>query len=138
VTVTITGLADLNDVLRAIAPREGINLIRATAQDIASQLAKSAKEKAPDDPSTGAPDLKSGIKAKRDKSTRDKVSSSVRVYGAFYWRYLEYGQGPDGVEHAFFLKALQEMRPDMDRVYLEAFGKKLAARLARERKRRGL
>jgi hypothetical protein len=29
------------------------------------------------------------------------------------------------------------MRPDMERVYLEAFGRKLAARLARERKRRG-
>jgi HK97 gp10 family phage protein len=138
VTVNITGLSDLNEVLRTIAPREGINLMRATVQDIAAQLAKTAKQRAPDDPTTGAPDLKTGIKAKRDKTTRDSVSSSVRVYKAFYWRFLEYGQGPDGVEHAFFLKSLEEMRPNMDRVYMQAFGKKLAARLARERKRSGL
>lgn len=132
-TVTITGIEDVNHALTEVGPREGRNLIRATVQDIAQQLAKSAKEFAPSD--TGG--LKAGIKAKRDKPTRNTVSSSVRVFGAYYWRFLEYGDGPDNVEHAFFLKALQEMRPDMDRVYMEAFAKKLAARIKREMKRRG-
>jgi hypothetical protein len=81
--------------------------------------------------------MDAGIKAKRDKPTRNTVASSVRVYDAYYWRFLEYGDGPDGVEHAFFLKALQEMRPNMDRVYMDAFAKKLAARIKREMKRRG-
>jgi HK97 gp10 family phage protein len=132
-SVTITGIADVNRALNEVGPKEGRNLIRATVQDIAQQLAKSAKKNAPSD--GGA--LKAGIKAKRDKTTRDTVSSSVRVYGAFYWRFLEYGDGPDNVEHAFFMKALQEMRPNMDRVYMDAFAKKLTARIKREMKRRG-
>ena len=140
--ITVNGIADLNRILTSIAPREGINLMRATAQDIAQQIAKSAKQNAPDDPTTGPPDLKSSIKAKRRRGSRERVQSDVVVQrsgkgDAFYWRFLELGQGPDGVEHAFFLKALQEMRPDMERVYLEAFARKLVARMARERKRAG-
>ena len=129
----IAGIADVNKVLQEIGPREAKNLIRATAQDIASKLAKSAKENAPKE--SGA--LQKGIKAKRERGDRETVHSSVRAR-PFYWRYLEYGQGPDGVEHAFFLKALQEMRPNMDQVYLASFVKKLEARLARERKKQGL
>lgn len=132
-SVTITGIESVNAALSDFAPKDARNLIRATVQDIATQLAKSATDFAPSD--TGA--LKTGIKARRDKPTRDTVSSSVRVFGAYYWRFLEYGDGPDGVEHAFFMKALQEMRPDIDSVYCEAFAKKLAARVKREMKRRG-
>ena len=133
IDIKIKGIADVNRALTEVGPKEGRNLIRATVQDIAQQLAKSAKEYSPDD--TGQMDA--GIKAKRDKPTRNTVASSVRVYDAYYWRFLEYGDGPDGVEHAFFLKALQEMRPNMDRVYMDAFAKKLAARIKREMKRRG-
>ena len=136
--VTVKGIADINAVFAQIAPREGINLIRATVHDIALQLAVSAKAKAPDDPATGAGDLKSSIKAKRTRGTRERVGSDVIVLSqAYYWRFLEYGDGPDNVEHAFFLKALQEMRPEIDRVYLEAFVKKLTARIARVRKKAG-
>lgn len=127
----ITGIADINRTLKEIAPREARNLMRTTVQDIATQLAKSGSANAPDG-NTGK--LKKGIKAKRERGTKEGVESTVRAT-PFYWRYLEYGQGPDGVEHAFFLKALEEMRPNMDRVYLEAFVRKLEARLARERKR---
>lgn len=131
----IEGIADVNRTLKEIAPREAQNLMRATVQDIASQLAKSAKVGAPKD----GGDLKKAIKAKRERTYPGKAESSVLVNtgkgGAFYWRFLEYGQGPDGVEHAFFLRALEEMRPNMDRVYMESFVKKLEARLARERKR---
>lgn len=127
----ITGIADINRTLKEIAPREARNLLRTTVQDIAAQLAKSGSANAPDG-DTGK--LKKGIKAKRERGTKEGVESTVRAT-PFYWRYLEYGQGPDGVEHAFFLKALEEMRPNMDRVYLEAFVRKLEARLARERKR---
>ena len=132
-SVTITGLADLNAVLSAVAPREAKNLLRATVLDIAKQLAAEAKGSMPED----SGEMIAATKAKRDRGTRDSIEASVTVSGAFYWRFLEYGQGPDGLEYAMFLKALQAMRPDMERVYLEAFGRKLAARLARERKRKG-
>lgn len=128
--VEIEGIADVNRVLDAIAPKEAKNLMRATVQDIARQLAKDAKKNAPKDEG----DLRKGIKPKRERGDRRTVKSTVRA-APFYWRFLEYGSGPDGVEHAFIMKAVQAMRPNMDRVYLEAFVKKLEARLARERKR---
>jgi HK97 gp10 family phage protein len=128
----ITGIDDVNRTLQEVGPKVARNLLRATVQDIASQLAKSATEKAPRNKGR----LKKGIKPKRERGTKTSVESTVRAW-PFYWRYLEYGQGPDHVEHAFFLKSLEEMRPNIDRVYLEAFVKKLEARLARERKRAG-
>lgn len=125
----VQGIADVNEVLRTIAPREAKNLMRATVQDMASQLAKDAKAHAP----TESGDLKKSIKAKRERGAWDVVHSTVRAGGggAFYWRFLEYGDGPDEVEHAFFLKALQRMKVNIDQVYIAAFVKKLQARLKR-------
>lgn len=130
--MTINGIADINKVLREVPAREGKNLMRATVQDIANKLAKSARKKAP----ARTKGLRKSIKAKRERGTSDTVESTVRV-SAYQWRFLEYGQGPDGIEHAFMLKSLQEMRPNMDREYLESFTKKLIARIARENKRAG-
>jgi len=130
-TVTIRGVADVNRILAEIAPREALNLMRATVQGVASDLAKRAKTDMPTD--EGA--MKRGTKAKRRRGRTGHVQSDVVIEGAFYWRFLEYGQGPDGVEHAMFLKALQSMRPEMSKVYTEQFAKKLIARLKRERGR---
>lgn len=128
-TARIRGIEDVNSVLTQIAPREGINLIRATVSDIAKQLAKSAKGYSPD--RTGLLDKSTKHKPSRGTPTT-AVADVVVANRAFYWRFLEFGTGPDNVEHAMFLKALQTMRPDMDRVYLEAFTRKLVARLARQ------
>lgn len=134
--MTITGIADVNDVLMRIAPREAKNLMRATVFDVTKTVADTARENAPSD---GAPlTLKPAIQPKRERGSRDRIEATVRVASsAYFWRFLEYGQGPDNVEHAFFLKAIQALRPHMDYVYLEAFTRKLEARLARERKRLG-
>ena len=86
----VTGIADINAVLRDVGPREGRNLMRATVFDIAKQLAADASDRAPKDQG----ELAAGIKAKRERSPRDRVNSSVRA-APFYWRFLEYGDGPD-------------------------------------------
>ena len=39
-SVEVSGIADVNRILMEIAPREAINLVRATVHDIASQLSK--------------------------------------------------------------------------------------------------
>lgn len=130
--VQITGIADVNKILREIGPREAKNLMRATVQDVARQVAKTAKSHTP----KREGELRKGIKPKRERGDKETVRSTVRAR-PYYWRFLEYGDGPDRVEHAMFGKALQEMRPDMDRVYLESFARKLEARLARERKKNG-
>ncbi len=132
--VTITGIADVNRLLAQIAPREAKNLMRATVQQVATEVAKVARQKVHVDQGV----LKAAIRVKRERGTKSRIDVTVRVgTDAYYWRFLEYGQGPDGVEHAFFLKALQAIRPDIDRVYLESFVRKLEARLARLAKRSG-
>ena len=134
-TIKAIGIDQINTILATIAPREGINLMRSTVYDIASQLAKSAKKNMADVTDSG--DMALGTKAVRRRGTKTMVQTDVGVQDAFYWRFLEYGQGPDGIDHAMFLQALQEMRPDIDRVYGAAFAKKLAARLAKLRKKAG-
>lgn len=132
-SVEVSGIADVNRILMEIAPREAINLVRATVHDIASQLSKDAAANAPKD--TGV--LKKAIRPKRRRGDRTTVQSDVIVSSsAYYWRFLEYGDGPDGVAYDFFLNALQSLRPNVERVYLEAFARKLTARMARERKRK--
>jgi hypothetical protein len=132
--VTIRGIADVNHVLRTIAPNEAKNLLRATVYELAQDFANEGAERAPKDEGV----LVGAVKAKREKGSRTKVAASVRVgKEAFYWRFLEYGQGPDHVEHAMFLQTLQSLRPDLERRYLDIFVKKLLARLARKRKATG-
>lgn len=130
--VTITGIADVNRLLREIAPNEARNLMRAVVQGLATDLANDARERMPED--SGA--MKKATGVKRERGNRTTLASSIRVAGtAFYWRYLEYGQGPDRVEHAFFLQSLEALRPDLDRRYLEIFVDKLIARLKRLNKK---
>ena len=137
-SVVIRGIEDINAILRDLAPNEAKNLLRATTYDMAKTAAEIAKPLTPDDPKTGGTDLKSSIKPKREKGSRFKVEASVTVTNIrrnYFWRFLEYGDGPDKVEHAMFLKTLERMRPDISRIYMEAFAKKLIARLVRARKR---
>lgn len=132
--VTIRGIADVNRVLTTIAPSEAKNLLRATVYDLAKDFAKEGAERAPKDHGV----LASAVKPKRERGTRNSIAATVRVTPkAFYWRFLEYGDGPDKVEHAMFLQTLQALRPDLDRRYLEIFLKKLLARLARKNKAKG-
>lgn len=130
VSVRIRGIADVNQVLRTIAPNEAKNLMRATVQEVAKKIADDARNRAPSD---GPPlTLKPAIRAVRRRGKRNVIESNVTVdVSAFFWRFLEFGDGPDGVEYAFFLKALQEMTPQLERVYLDVFVRKLDARLAR-------
>ena len=135
--IEITGIAQINEILSVIAPREANNLLRATVYDMAKQVGQTAVTYTPDDPHTGKGDLKSSIKPVREKGTRTSTEASVRVTNIrrnFFWRFLEYGDGPDHVEHAMFGKALEAVRPQIDQMYMRSFGAKLAARLARLRK----
>ncbi len=132
--VNIRGIADVNRVLTTIAPNEARNLMRVTVFEIAKDFAKEGADRAPKDDGV----LAASVKAKRERGTRNSIAATVRVAPqAFYWRFLEYGQGPDKVEHAMFLQTLQALRPDLERRYLEIFVKKLLARLARKNKAKG-
>lgn len=128
----IRGIEDVNRTLRTIAPKEARNLMRSTVNTMARGLAVQARTWAPREHG----DLETAIRHKRENLPAPNiVRSTVRVNKrAFYWRFLEYGDGPDGIEHAFFFRALENFRQDIDQIYLETFTKQLAKRLERLKK----
>lgn len=133
-TVEVRGLDDVNDLLGRIAPREAKNILRATVHGMAGEVRDQAKRDAPEDEGT----LKKSIKSKRRRQRGGWIRSDVLVqFRAFYWRFLEYGQGPDGVEHAFFGRAVEKLRGEMTKIMITQFGKKWEAALARAARRNG-
>lgn len=133
-TVTVTGLEDVNDLLTKIAPRQAKNIMRATVHGLAGEVRDTAKELSPD--VTGK--LVKSIRAKRRRGHYGWIKSDVVVTkAAFYWRFLEYGQGPSGVEYAMFMRSIEKLRPNLNRIFVEQFGKKWEAALARAAKRNG-
>lgn len=133
-SVKVTGIPDVVNILADLTPREAKNLMRATTADIAKKLATDAKEYAPVDEG----DVRGGIKHKRARGTRDVVAAEVVANAngtSFHWRFREYGQGPDRREDAMFLKSLQKMGGDLNQVFLDAFTKKLVALMARKARR---
>ncbi len=130
--VTIKGMGDVVDVLNSVAPREARNLARSTVHASAGVIRDDAKRFMPKD----SGQMKKATKAVRRSVKDNIIRSDVMVTAAaYYWRFREYGQGPDMREDAMFMKSLALFRKDMDRIFSEQFGKKLEARLARLRKR---
>lgn len=132
-SVKIEGLENVISALRDVAPKEARNLARNTVQQVASDIAKDAADRVRVDQG----DLKRAIKAMRRNSRGgDSFESVVHVLrNAFYWRFEEYGQGPDGVEVAMFLKALNKYKADGQQRHLDALAKVLERRIKRAMKR---
>lgn len=132
--VRIRGIEDVNRVLREIAPNEAKNLLRATTADLAKGIAQDAKANAPVDEG----DIKGGIKHKRARGDRYTVKAEVVANAGskdtYYWRFVEYGDGPDKRAQGFFLRALMKSQAELAQMYLSSFTDKLVRRLARKNK----
>lgn len=136
--ISIDGIEGLEHILEAVGPREARNLNTATIHGIASQIAKSAKNKAPKDSGT----LKRALKAKRRRARNpDKPFSDVMVeHGknakndAWYWHFEEYGT-VNKPARPFMQPAIDEVLPQIDEIYKKVFFKKLASRIKREQKK---
>lgn len=130
--VEIRGLEDVDRMLGEIAPNQAVNIMRVTVHGIAGDIKKEAVADMPRDEG----DMEEATKHKRRRMRGGWIRSDVLVGPeAFYWRFLEYGQGPDGVEHAFFYTQVERFRRNMHRVFVEQFGKKWEAALKRARRR---
>jgi len=130
-SVKVTGLKDVQRTLAVLAPKEANNILRSTVHGVAG----AARDEARRHMSTDTGVMKASTRTNRRKQRGTKIRSDVVVSkAAFYWRFREYGQGPDGIEDAMFLKATEFLRKNMFRMFQEQFGKKLEARLARIRK----
>lgn len=135
----VTGMQELQDTLMNIAPREARNLMRATVQQVASNIAKDAKKNAPRDKGI----LQKAIKAKRKKSPPNSPASQVLVgtgkkerYDAYYWKFKEYGT-VNMKATPFIGPAKQRAQQNMKQMLVTEFGKKLEKSLARQAKKAG-
>lgn len=128
-SVEIRGIDDVRRVLRDVMPKEARILTRQTTKDVAEAIADAAKDNMSSHVDSGA--MRSGTRAMQERD-KDKVGqASVRVRGAFYWRFLEYGDGPDGIEHAFFMRAREKVMNNIDSIATRAFVQRLAARISK-------
>lgn len=126
-SVEIRGIDDVRRVLREVMPREARILARQTTKDVAQTIADEAKGLMPVDEG----DMVAGTRSRTERDRDGQARASVRVRGAFYWRFLEYGDGPDGIEHAFFMRAKEKVMGNIDTIATRAFVKRLAARIAK-------
>ena len=130
----VTGVDDINRILSDIAPKHALNIMRATVHGIAGEIRNDAKENMA--PYEDSGNMRKATKAKRERGAPGLVSSTVRVGpSGFYWRFEEYGDGPDGLAKNNFMKAVANFRANMDRIFITQFGKKFEAVLARARRR---
>lgn len=153
-SLTIEGTDDLFKNLD-LTKREARNLNRSTVQAVAGKVRSEARKRAPKESGT----LKKAIVAKRKKSPPDTPVSEVRVehgagakHDAFYWRFVEFGTGGGKGSHGgkgmrgsitvmpnakpFMTPAIEAIRPDIQRIYREEFGKKLEAMMRRKAKKK--
>ena len=132
IDMELRGIEDVKNVLEMIAPRQAQNIMRATVHGIAGKIRNDARS------FSGVDDgvLKKAIGAKRERTSYGQLMSTVRVAPqAFYWRFEEYGQGPSGKEVAMFGKSVAIFTANKDQIFIQEFGKKFEAALARARKR---
>ena len=122
-TVKIEGLEQVGRVLSQLAPIEAKRLMRLTVRDVAQIFADDAKTRIPE--RTGK--LRKSVKAKVNKDSGSTLSASVS--GIFYGRILDQGDGPDGVEHAFYMRAREKVNGDLPQLVVDKFARRLVARL---------
>lgn len=135
----VTGIDELRDTLKNIAPKEARNLMRATIQAVAKDIAKDVKNNAPEDKGI----LKKAIKAKRKKSHPNNPISQVLVgsgkrekYDAYYWVFVEYGTRLIPPT-PFVGPAKLRAQANMPERLKNEFGKKLEKALAKKAKKAG-
>lgn len=135
--MSVSGVPEIQYLLSALAPREAKNIMRATVNGIAGEIRDDAKRNYPDGYYATGKAVKA-TKAKRRRGKFGLIRSDVIVEKqAFYWRFLEYGQGPDHTEWAMFGKAVEAMRRELPTILRRQFGKKWEAAMKRAAKKNG-
>ena len=121
--LTVKGLDTVLAVLSDVNEKNVKPLQSDFCTDVAEAIAERAKPLMPG-PDSGT--MMAATKAERGQG-RDFGGASVRVCReAYYWRFLEYGDGPDGIEHAMFMRARESTFADLDSVALRRFNERLA------------
>lgn len=122
-TVKVDGLDAVLALLEDVAEKHAKPLTADFCMDVAEAIVDEAKPLMPVD----SGDMRRLTVAERGKGQRYAGSASVNVgRDAYYWRFLEYGDGPDGIEHAFFARAREKVFQNIDDVAADRFKERLA------------
>lgn len=126
---TVTGLDDVIRILEDVAEKHAKPLASDFCTDVAEAIAEEAKKNMAGTVITGQ--MRSLTIAERSQG-KNFGMASVRVgKDAFYWRFLEYGDGPDRIEHAFFMRAREKVFASIDSVAARRFKERLAKLMKR-------
>lgn len=107
-SVKVTGLDLALRVLEDTLPDVARDEAAQHRLELAREIANEAKRLAP----VKSGNLRKSIFAAKNKTDPEISEVYVKRSGrgdAFYWRFLEYGQGPDGVAHGFFMRARENV-----------------------------
>lgn len=116
-TVEVVGIDGVRRALAQMGPA-GKKHARKAVRSVADAIVAEAKPGVPVDQGV----LRAAIVARTERDVGGQPLSAVKVKrSAFYWRFLEYGQGPDGVEHAFFMRAKAKVLSQIDSVMVAGF-----------------
>ena len=102
-TVKITGLRELENALRELPKATGKNVLRRVLRKRAEPMADAARSSAPDDPATGAGDLRSSI-AVSTKLSKRQASLHRKMFRddkAAVEMFVGAGPVPQATQHEF-------------------------------------
>ena len=136
--MAIEGLDEVVDSLANVLPKEARNLARSTVQNIAQEVAKGMKLKAPKDEG----ELRKSIIAYRRRGTPTQVASDVIIrhgkgqkINAFYWHFVENGTADGAPAQPYITPTVEEMRPKIPDIFRDKMGKNLEKLMARKAKK---
>ncbi len=122
-SVTVKGLDRVIQILEDVAEQHAKPLAADFCMDVAEAIAEQAKANMSANIDSG--DMRRLTVAERGQKGYFGTAS-VRVgRDAFYWRFMEYGDGPDGVEHAFFMRAREKVFANIDTLAADRFKDRL-------------
>lgn len=120
-SVKLEGLTDLTQWLTVTAP----DLARQLAGDLVMDTAKAIADEAKANMPSKTGKMKKATRARKARSSKTQAVANVECK-AFYWIFLEHGDGPDGVEHAMFRRAEETVKAGLDRAEFPRFKRRLA------------
>lgn len=98
--VTVTGLREIEAAMDGLTVSSGKGVLRRAGLNALKPIAEAARAMAPDNPATGAPDLKSGISASPTLSKRQKGINRRLVKDTKASAEVYVGAGADPAAHS--------------------------------------
>lgn len=139
-SVELTGVKELEKMANRVSPRVARNLARSTVHYTAGQVRNGMRKKA--GKQTG--DMRRAIHTQRRKMRGDLAVSDVRIshgngvrFDAFYWHFEEFGTQQKAAV-PYIRPTVEEMVPELPRIYRDEFGRRLEKKLAQEAAKMGV